>query len=263
MIYIGTSGYSFPDWVGKVYPSEIDQRSMLRYYAFVWKFNVVELNFTYYRMPALKTVVGILRKTPSDFFFTVKLPQPVTHEIWRKGDTEELSRILNHFTNALVPMKNEGRLKCILVQFPRSFVKSRQNMDYTLVLRDFLVSHAPMAVEFRHDSWVSNETYDFLKEHSISHVVADEPKLDRLYPYVAVHTASPAYFRFHGRNVRWFEAQGSKRYDYLYDRKELEEFAEDVKKMAEKGDVYVFFNNCYNGQAVTNALEFRKLLGEV
>ncbi|MBC7123441.1 MAG: DUF72 domain-containing protein, partial [Pseudothermotoga sp.] len=66
MIYVGTSGYSFSDWIGEVYPEGISRSNMLRYYASVWRFNAVELNFTYYALPTYRTIVSMLRRTPSD-----------------------------------------------------------------------------------------------------------------------------------------------------------------------------------------------------
>ncbi|RAM60614.1 hypothetical protein DS67_01830, partial [Mesotoga sp. SC_4PWA21] len=109
MIYLGTSGYSFPDWVGTAYPEGISSSQMLRYYHSVWKFNSVELNFTYYRMPSPKTITGILRKIPGEMTFSVKAPGRVTHELW-KGDSRGLREVSSEFFSALLPMREEGKL---------------------------------------------------------------------------------------------------------------------------------------------------------
>ena len=120
-----------------------------------------------------------------------------------------------------------------------------------------------IAVEYRHRSWLREEVFEFMKERSITYVTVDEPPIGDLFPYYPYHTTAKAYYRFHGRNKRWFEAEGGERYDYLYSKEELEKFAGDVKKsMKEVEEVFVFFNNCHKGSAVTNALDFSKMLRE-
>lgn len=256
MIYIGTSGFSFPDWIGYVYPRDIRKSQMLRYYAFTWKFNALELNFTYYRLPSIKTIVSFLRNTPSDMIFTIKLPASVTHQGWKKGQMPEED--LTSFLHAVEPMIGEYRLKAILAQFPFSFRYSEQNLDYIESIVNKV--NFKLAVELRNKSWDRESFYSWLRKRNISLVIVDEPRLPGLFPYRPILTSKTAYFRFHGRNPDWFKANAGERYKYDYSAAELMSFVRDVKDVLESvSDVFVFFNNCYRGNAVRNALRFKEL----
>ena len=255
MIYIGTSGFSFKDWVGPVYPERIKESQMLKYYWGVLKFNAVEINFTYYRMPSYKTIISLLRRTPNDFMFSIKLPALVTHQMWREKFE---SKVIDEYLKATFPLKEEGRLLFHLAQFPYAFKYSKANLEYIAKLKKYI---GDLAVEFRHVSWDREEVYSFLKENKITFTIVDEPKLLGLFPYKVIATTDEAYFRFHGRNKKWFEAQRDERYDYLYSDEELSSFAKDINEISKKVKVTVaFFNNCHKGSAALNALKLRSML---
>ncbi|WP_448535750.1 DUF72 domain-containing protein [Pseudothermotoga sp.] len=257
MIYIGTSGYSFSDWIGEVYPEGMSKSDMLKYYASVWRFNAVELNFTYYALPTYKTIVSMLRKTPSDFVFSVKLPASVTHEAWKSNTfpEEDVEKTLR----ALTPMFEEGRLKMLLAQFPYSFRDTPSNRQYLQLLRERI--DAPVAIEFRHASWNNESSYELLKTCGFTFVIVDEPNLRDLFPYVPKVTNAVAYFRFHGRNRDWFNAPEGERYNYKYNDEEISIFAGDVSRISQRVvDTFVFFNNCYRGNAVRDAMKLRQMI---
>jgi len=259
VIYIGTSGFSFPDWIGHVYPRDIRKSQMLRYYAFIWKFNALELNFTYYRLPSTKTIVSLLRSTPSDMIFTIKLPASVTHQGWKKERVPEED--LMSFLRAVEPMISERRLKAILAQFPFSFRYNERNLDYIASIAD--KANFKLAVELRNKSWDRESFYSWLRERGVSLVTVDEPRLPGLFPYRPILTSETAYFRFHGRNPDWFKASAGERYKYDYSVAELASFVRDVKNVLKSAsDVFVFFNNCYRGNAVRNALQFKGFFDE-
>ncbi|HIP92021.1 MAG TPA: DUF72 domain-containing protein [Thermotoga sp.] len=257
MLYIGTSGFSFNDWIGRVYPENIKPSQMLKYYWAVWKFNAVELNFTYYTLPTVKSIISMLRKTPMNFYFVVKLPGRITHEAWKNG---EMENCVNKFLKTIQPMIDEGRLKLLLAQFPYSFKFSRKNVEYIEKIREYFKG-LDIAIEYRHRSWLREEVFEYMKKRNIVYVIVDEPPIKELFPYYPYHTTSKAYYRFHGRNKKWFEAENGERYDYLYSTEELKKFAKDVRRsMEEVKEVFVFFNNCHRGSAVINALDFSKML---
>ncbi|WP_214079019.1 DUF72 domain-containing protein [Mesotoga sp.] len=262
MIYLGTSGYSFPDWVGTAYPEGISSSQMLRYYHSVWKFNSVELNFTYYRMPSLKTITGILRKIPGEMTFSVKAPGRVTHELWN-GDSRGLREVSSEFFSALLPMREEGKLGPTLFQFPWSFKFNEGNVMYLEEVADsFDPESNLLAFEFRHDSWANKATFEALERIGGIPVTVDEPSIGELFPYIPSAGAKGAYFRFHGRNSNWFRSSGSERYNYDYSEVDLRSFALDVLEFHKRDmPVYVFFNNCYMGRAIHNALQLREMLG--
>lgn len=255
MLYVGTSGFSFKDWIGPVYPEGIKESQMIKYYWGVLGFNAVELNFTYYRMPSYKTIVSLLRRTPNDFMFSVKLPAFVTHQMWQ--DKFE-SKVIDEYLKATFPLIEERRLLFHLAQFPYAFKYSKDNLEYIAKLKNHIDD---LAVEFRHVSWDRKEVYAFLKENEITFTIVDEPKLPGLFPYKAFTTTDKAYFRFHGRNKKWFEAQRDERYDYFYSDDELSNFARDIKKISKKvKEVAVFFNNCHKGSAALNAIKLKSYL---
>jgi len=262
VVYLGTSGYSFPDWVGTAYPSGISSSQMLRYYHSVWRFNSVELNFTYYRMPSIKTITGILRKIPGEMTFAVKAPGQATHDLW-KDDSGELRKVSGEFYQALQPMREEGRLGPVLFQFPWSFKFSERNREY---IEEIAGSFDPdsnlLAFEFRHDSWANEAAFEAVEEAGGIPVTVDEPIIGGLFPYIPRAGLRGAYFRFHGRNPDWFNSNGSERYNYDYSEDDLRSFAIDVLEFHKRDlPVFVFFNNCYMGRAVHNALLLKDLLG--
>lgn len=235
---------------------------MLKYYYSVWGFNSVELNFTYYRMPSYKTIVGMLRQVPGDMKFAIKAPGKVTHEFWH-ADQESVAGVQHDFCSAIEPMRQEGRLGPILFQFPWSFKSTEENRLYLERVADiFGAEDRKLVFEFRHDSWASGEILDFVKRISVIPATVDEPRLGNLFPYLPVCSSHSAYFRLHGRNPEWFVSEGSERYNYNYTDSDLRSFALDVLEFHERGlDVYVFFNNCYMGRAVNNALRLREIIG--
>ena len=256
MLYLGTSGFSFDDWRGTVYPENIPKSKMLDYYWKILGFNSVELNFTYYSLPSRKTTLSFVKRTPPDFVFAAKLPSHVTHEGWKRGlDTE----IVESYLESMEPLIESGKLKMHLVQFPTSFRYNPQNIEYIERIYGLV---SPLAVEFRHDSWNREDVYERLEDLGITYVVVDEPRIDHLFPYVPRFTSNIGYFRFHGRNERWFEVSGGERYDYHYSDEELSTFTRDVSTALKTlGDVFAFFNNCHRGNAAINAKRFREMIG--
>jgi uncharacterized protein YecE (DUF72 family) len=265
VIHIGTSGYSFPDWIGTAYPEGLVPSQMLRYYHNVWRFSAVELNFTYYRMPSYKTITGMLRQIAGEMVFSVKAPGKITHEFWKASsvDIVDIKELAVGFLNSLSPMREEDRLGPILFQFPWSFKRNEENMAYLERLsKVFDTGENRLVVEFRHDSWAVEESFESLGKVDIVPAVVDEPSIAGLFPYLPRGGRDVAYFRFHGRNPGWFESEGSERYNYDYSEDDLRSFALDVLEFHGHGlEVFVFFNNCHLGKAVHNALRFRDMIG--
>ncbi len=268
MLRVGTSGYSFPDWKGTVYPPEIVQRDMLTYYAYQLKFDTVEINYTYYRQPSARTLSAMARKVPEEFDFTIKAYKEMTHEIfdenWHIRDNTDVFKI---YAEGIEPLTEEKRLGCVLFQFPTKFFPKRENKDYILACRERL-PNIPMVIEFRNNAWVKKEgenwVFSFLEENDLGYCCVDEPDLPRLVPFVPKVTSPVAYFRFHGRNVNWFNVPASERYNYLYSDEELKPFVPVIEAAEEASKTaYVFFNNCHGGSAARNARRMKDLLGLV
>jgi len=260
-LYIGTSGFSFPDWIGTVYPQDIKKSEMFDYYVKNWRFNALEVNFTYYAFPGQKSIYSLLRRSPENFCFVFKAPQEITHKFWRESDFKNLKILAKDFSDVLKMVKETKKLGGILLQFPYSFKRSIENFKYLHFVKEAFDESIELFVEFRNYSWAKLDTFKFLKESALSYVIVDEPKLRGLFPYIPKSTTEIVYFRFHGRNPNWFEAKGSERYNYLYNEDELKQFVKDIKRLSKNSKkTFVFLNNCHNGSAVKNALEFLRFL---
>ena len=191
MILIGTSGYSFSDWVGPFYPPGTEKSRMLDYYA--RHFPTVEVNATYYRIPPPSTLHAMERKTPDAFEFVVKAHHDMTH--LRSLDSE-LYRV---FARSVEPLRLAGKLSGLLAQFPYAFRRTARNEEF-LVEMKLRLPDSPLYVEFRHASWIREDVFAWLEEQGIGYVSVDEPDLPGLVPPVVRVTGPGGYVRFHGRN---------------------------------------------------------------
>jgi uncharacterized protein YecE (DUF72 family) len=251
MIAVGTSGYQYADWRGRFYPEALSDDEMLSYYA--QHFNVVELNFTYYRVPSARTIESMVRRTPEGFTFWVKANEATTHKLDRS--------VAWQFNEAIAPAREAGRLAGILFQFPYSFHNSERSRAYLAGLREDF-PHDPLVVEFRNAQWAKRPILDYLRVQGIGFCCVDEPTLPGLMPRLAVATSPVGYVRFHSRDAsKWYEGGGKERYNYLYKREELAEWVPKITELSQQTEnVYIFFNNCHAGHAAVNAEEFKQLL---
>ncbi len=262
MIKIGTSGFSFPDWKGTVYPLGIRERDMLSFYEKELRFNALEVNFTYYTLPSQKSFMAMAEKTSQEFEFVVKSFKGMTHEIRDKGTGAIVNNqeIFKRFKYSLLPLIEEGKLSCVLAQFPYGFFPNRENFDYLERFKNEMTD-IPLVFEFRNHVWLKEGTFQFLEKNGIGFCIVDEPKLPKLMPYLPRATSEIGYFRFHGRNTNWFNVPIKVRYDYLYSEEELREFIPGIQDISKKtAKTLIFFNNCYSGSAAKNAAQMAKLL---
>lgn len=252
-VLVGTSGYSFPDWVGPFYPPGTPSSKFLGYYA--RHFDAVEVNATYYRMPPPRTIEQMEKKTPPGFHFVIKLNQAMTHEHSRAPE------LYRDFRELLEPLKAAGKYDGVLAQFPWGFRRSLDNIQHVEAVRALLPDE-PLFIEFRHDSWLTPELEPWLQAIRLGYCSVDEPRLVHLVPPVTKLTGDDAYVRLHGRNAKnWWQGDRSTRYDYDYSREELDEWLGKVADLAQKARrTYVFFNNCHAGQAARNAKLMQELL---
>lgn len=261
MILVGTSGFSYPDWCGPFYPPGCKPQDMLAYYA--GHFSLVELDFTYYRMPTARTMAGLSAKTPPSFVFTVKIHKDLTHG--RDLSADALRGSAAAFRQALAPLVQDAKLGCVLAQFPWSFMYSSESTEFLAFLRSILPD-LPMVVEFRNAGWVQEEAFRFLRDFELGFCCVDEPRLPGLMPPVAKATSSLGYIRFHGRNAAkwWRHDEAWERYDYDYSDTELAEWLPRIAAMAGATEkLFILMNNCHAGQAAKNALRLQALLDEM
>ncbi len=294
-IRVGIAAWTEPTLVkpGVFYPQGVTSaEDRLRYYAS--RFTLAEVDSTYYALPARQMVELWVERTPPDFTFDVKahalmtdhptetkrlpkairdalppdqagktrlyakdLPPGVMDEVWRL------------FREALEPLHSSGKLGVVLLQYPPWFVPSRANAEALVATREHL-DGLPIAVEFRHRSWLSGRmatrTPEFLTEHDIPMVIVDAPPgMKSSLPATPLVTSRRlAILRLHGRREETWERRNeitSERYRYLYDEAELHEWVQPVLDVAAQApETHVIFNNCYGNYAPTNAIEFAALV---
>lgn len=252
MIRLGTSGFSYKDWVGPVYPQELPSWQYLSFYAD--SFDTVELNVTYYRLPTAKMVQGWIDRTPDHFLFAVKAHRGLTHE--RKSPDFE------SYVSSISPMFEAGKLACVLAQFPHSFHNNTANREYLNVVRQGL-KELPVVIEFRGLDWVTDDVFDELRSMELGFCCVDEPALPKLMPRTAIVTGPVAYVRFHGRNSEkwWRHDQAWERYDYTYSEEELKEWVPKIRDLDNQAPLTVVYaNNHYKGQSVDTTRKLQRLL---
>jgi uncharacterized protein YecE (DUF72 family) len=279
-IRVGTCSWADESLSKWWYPKGIrTAEERLRYYA--ERFDTVELDSSYYRLPEPEQVEKWTERTPDGFVFHVKAFAVMTrHPVrveqlppdLREGvPTDERGRVdrpprefraevFARFHAALEPFRAAGKLGGILLQFPSYVVAKDSSRDYIAWAVGELRGDRPL-VEFRHRSWLDDEhrdhTLSFLESLGASHVVVDAPKTDakNLVPTVPAVTGPLAYVRFHGRNAdTWNKRGGSaaERFDYLYSEEELREWAPVLEKLADEArEAYAMFNN--NGRSPAQA----------
>lgn len=227
MIWVGTSGFQYPEWKGKFYPEKMPPKQMLAFYG--ERFNTTEINYTFRRMPTEAILNNWATQTPVTFRFSLKAPQQITH--MRK--LRDCAGVVKHFADVAKVLGK--KLGPTLFQLPPFF-----EADIPL-LRSFLgecPARFKVALEFRHASWFTEETFDTLRTHNAALCVADSEKL---HTPLAV-TADFAYFRLR---------------DEGYTPKDIEHWARQVKAVSDGiVDTYVYFKHEESGLGP----EFAKVL---
>jgi uncharacterized protein YecE (DUF72 family) len=258
-IRVGTCGFSYRDWIGVLYPPGTKSKDMLEIYAGF--FSAVEIDSTYYRVPAPATFAAMAERTPEGFRFSVKLPGAATH---LPADVRALPAEIKEFRAALQPLVKSGKFVCGLAQFPNSFKPSAEAERRLRALRKALPK-LPLVAEFRHRDWQAHSTLELLAELGIGWCNVDMPHFSKLLRESADATSDIGYVRFHGRNYQqwWRPETPDLRYDYTYSAEELEPWVDrvaDLRAASGVRETLAFFNNHRRGQAVRNAEQFRAML---
>lgn len=257
MFYCGTCGFSYADWAGMYYPEGLQRSSWLSHYA--REFNAVELNTTYYALPSISMMESLVKRTGDGFLFTVKANQEMTH---RRQQGEKTSE---SFLRILRPLKDAGKLGCVLAQFPYSFGNSIENRKYLDNFHRWMKG-IPLVIEFRHSAWLNPWTFAWLRERNIGFCCVDEPRLPRLLPALAEVTGDIGYIRFHGRNAaKWWNPEHAwERYDYTYTDEELQEWIPRISQIGRSAkDTFIFANNHWKSQAVDTIRRVRSMLDQL
>lgn len=261
-VLIGCSGWNYGDdvarggWVGSFYPDS--QTKRLRYYSEF--FPTAEFDAIFYEKFYSKmgqgTFYGMIKATPENFEFSVKVPETITHQK-RLNVKVGAAEAFEEFLERISPLKKANKLGAILVQLPPSF--SVDEFKHVEGFLDRLPRGYDYALEFRHPSWKTEGPWELLKHYNVAATMTDSP--DPTLKYLSDNitlTADHAFIRLHGRNQGYW-------YNYSYSEEELKPWAEKVKRIREDPEakrLRVYFNNHYGAKAVENALEFKEMLGE-
>jgi len=151
--HIGAMGWSYKQWIGKIYPQGIKPEEYLQEYS--KHFNSVELNNTFYRIPSIKTVENWRKQTPEHFIFATKFPRSISHSRTIGGEYEKLDVFLRNIGHL------EEKLGPLLLQLPPTLKENREDLDGFL---SKLPDQYRYAVEFRHKTWFTIDVYEVLKE---------------------------------------------------------------------------------------------------
>jgi uncharacterized protein YecE (DUF72 family) len=238
--YIGTSGYVYSDWRGRFYPADLPHARWLEFYA--QRLATVELNVTFYRLPAESAFRGWHERTPEAFRFAVKGSRFVTH-IKRLKDVEDSLRLFLKRVRLL-----REKLAAILWQLPPSF---RLDLDRLERFVAFLSAYRRIrhVLEVRHQSWVVPATMTLLRDARVALCETD-------FPACQVHgspTADFAYIRRHGTAGLLYAGR--------YTKPQLSQDAKAIRANLQDGqDVFCYFNNDQHAYAATNALELIEIL---
>ena len=270
------------------YPPEAGTpEKRLRFYA--RQFPLVEVDATYYALPAEQTAATWAARTPAGFTFNVKafslftqhptrvaaLPKDLRPQVEKTGqdrvylkdvDPGVADEAWQRFLAALGPLRQAGKLGAILLQFPPWFPISRARKEYIVSCAERAAPDR-VCVEFRNQTWMTpgnqEETLGFLAEHRLPYVCVDMPQghRDSIPPVLAATAPDLAVIRMHGHSDRWDSKDIHERFGYRYTDRELKEWAPRVAALArDADDTHVLFNNCYRDYAQANAQQLAALL---
>ena len=286
-IRIGTCSWTDKSLIeeGAFYPPDArSPKGRLKYYA--EQFDTVEVASSYYAIPTVQMAKAWADRTPDKFLFHVKAYGALTGHNIDPGrlpsDLREMLPVLDrtrgetHVSEpavlrgmaqamlaALAPLRQAGKMGFVIFQFPPWFGYKNANRDYLLYCKE-LMAGTPIAVEFRHGSWLTGrhqaEMFAFLREHRITYITCDEPQLGTLAtaPFHPEATTSIAYLRLHGRNAESWLTRSTFGEEYSYKDMELQMLAVEARRLCAKARItFVMFNNCRSGCAVKNALQLQ------
>ena len=288
-IAVGTSSWADPGFVEEWYPPDLPARDRLSYYA--ERFEAVEVNSTFYAVPARSTVARWAEITPEKFTFDVKLHRLLSRhsagadsllpELRPKAKTDERGRVIitpelqdlivDATLEAIEPLAEAGKLGPFLLQLSPAFSPRKHKLDELTPLAERL-REAGLAIELRNRDWVDEErleqTLDWYESHGVTFVCVDSPPGDNfqiLPPIDAVTRREAAYVRMHGRNTDGY-LKGktvAERFGWVYSDEELQEIAQRARSLAEDAnEVHVAFNNNRSSNAPDSARRFRELIGQ-
>jgi len=233
--WIGCSGFHYKHWKGIFYPEKLAQSKWFDYYNN--RFKTLELNVTFYRFPQLSFLEAWYKKSPDVFSFSVKAPRAITH--YKQFNNSE--QLLADFYGTI----QEGlrdKLGPVLFQMPPRMAYKEDKLEQIIQSLDPAFTNV---VEFRNDTWWTQEVYTKLARHNITFCGMSHPVL----PDDVVQNTSTVYFRLHGV---------PELYRSKYDISVLEKISNEIQSNTAVKEAFIYFNNDIDGSAITNAIEMEE-----
>ncbi len=256
-IQIGCQGWNYDDWTTKplqepiFYPRGTRSDKMLEIYSKV--FSTVEIDSTFYAIPASSVVESWHKKTPENFTFSLKMPQEITHNFALDKNSYP---VLEEFCERIALLKE--KLGVVLVQLAPQFEASKGNAQNLRRFLERLPKEIRFAVEFRDRQWLTDWTFEELEKTEVALCSVEGSWIPRemMFEAIAKRTADFAYVRFMGeRNLTHFDKiQRSQDTN-------LELWKEEIKKVEAK-NIFVYFSNFYEGHAPASANKLKELFGQ-
>jgi uncharacterized protein YecE (DUF72 family) len=239
-LHIGCSGWQYRSWRdGAFYPPRCAQRNWLSFYS--GEFETVEVNSTFYRLAKPEAVARWVTETPPDFVFTVKASRYLTHIRRLRDITEGIER----YFDSIRPLVESPKLGPVLWQLPPNFKRDDEKLRYALGQ----LPAGRHCFEFRHETWFVPDVYEMLREFRVALVIGDHPQR----PWQAHEmTADWTFVRFH------YGARGRRG---NYSKTELETWAKRIEQWRRRVEVFIYFNNDWEGFAIQNGRWLKRRLG--
>lgn len=235
-IHIGCSGWQYDHWKGLFYPEEFPKKEWLDHYK--KHFNTVEVNASFYHLPAKSTFDKWKKEAGKNFLFTVKGSRFVTHIKKLNEPVESVKKFYDH----AVFLGN--KMGAVLWQLPPGLHANEDKLENFCKALD---NNFKNVIEFRHSSWFDEKYYKILKKHKVGICIVSAYGI----PEEFLTTSPVAYVRFHGLQSNW--------YKYNYSDKELKEYSKKIIKLNGK-EIYIYFNNDFEAHAIHNALKLKGIL---
>jgi uncharacterized protein YecE (DUF72 family) len=242
-IRVGCSGWNYAHWRnGIFYPPRLASKDWLRFYA--ERFDTVEVNTTFYRLPRASSVARWVEESPEGFTFAVKVSRYITH-------IKRLLEVPQHLPllyERIAPLVRSPKFGPLLWQLPPTFKLDLDRLAGTL---EHLHDGHRHAFEFRHPSWFRDDVYTLLREHRVALVIGDRLQVNAFQTHEL--TADFTFVRFHS---------GTRGRNGNYSHRELDEWADRLERWAHEVEVFAYFNNDWEGYAIENGRYLKARLGD-
>jgi uncharacterized protein YecE (DUF72 family) len=237
-VHIGCSGWNYQDWRGRVYPKGCPPSRWLEYYAGL--FDTVEINSTFYRLASRDAAARWAEQTPNHFMFAAKASRYLTH-IKKLSD---LGQGIERYYERIEPLVETRKLGPIVWQLPPWFKRDDERLAEALAA----LPDGRHCFEFRHETWFAKDVYELLRERGVALVIGDRKGLE---------------FQAHEFTTDWTLVRfhyGAKGRRGNYSQSELETWKHRLTQWRRKVEIYMYFNNDWEGFAVKNGLWMRRAL---